>query len=95
MFDTSTGLNLFDAVIIIGVAIPSLYMATKIDQRQLRTLTSLLAAFLLFHGLYHLTYVLSDLTGVAAFETASELFFAPFGYLLFLVFAIYFAWRTT
>ena len=95
MFDTSTGLNLFDAVIVLAVAIPSLYMATRIGQQRLRTLTSLLAAFLLFHGLYHLTYVLSDLTGATAFEAASELFFAPFGYLLFLVFAVYFAWRVT
>jgi hypothetical protein len=89
-----TALNLFDAVLIIGIAIPSLYMASKVNQPKLRILASLLAGFLLIHGLYHAGYVLADLTGQAIFETASDLLFGPLGYLLFLVFAVSFARST-
>ncbi len=87
-------LNLFDAVLIIGVAIPSLYMAARVRQRSLRTLTILLASFLGFHGLYHAFAALGTLPGLDVLGSAADLFLEPFGYLLLFAFAIYFARRT-
>ncbi|MDV3244407.1 MAG: hypothetical protein LYZ66_04435 [Nitrososphaerales archaeon] len=87
-------LNLVDAVLIIGVAIPSLYMATRVKQPSLRTLTILLASFLGFHGFYHAFTVFGMLPGLDVLGTAADLFFEPFGYLLLFAFAISFARRT-
>lgn len=92
--DVDTILNLLDAVLIIGVAIPSVFMATKVAQPKLRTLTILLAGFLAIHGIYHLSAALSGLTGVGFFGISANLFFGPFGYLLLLGFAVYF-YRST
>jgi len=91
--DPDFALNILDAVLIIGIAIPSLYMAFKVSQPKLRIATVLLAAFLLVHGLYHATSALGTLGGLGVLGTASDLFFEPFGYLLFLAFAVYFARR--
>lgn len=87
-------LNAFDAIIVLGVAVPSLYMATRVRQPSLRTLTVLLASFLAFHGLYHALSALGTIPGLDLLGTAGELFFGPFGYLLLFAFAVYFARRT-
>ena len=69
-------------------------MAAKASQPKLRNLTVLLAGFLLFHGLYQASYVVGDLTWSTLVQQASDLFFEPFGYLLFFAFAAYFARST-
>ena len=60
--DINSYLNLFDALIIIGVSLPTLYISTQIKIPTIRILFGLLAAFLVLHGLYHLTYFLGDYT---------------------------------
>lgn len=84
-------LNIFDAVIIIGIGIPSAYIATKIEQRKLSFLTLLLASFLVVHGLYHLTAALGGVAGLDFFGGISDEIVEPLGWLLFLSFALYFA----
>lgn len=46
-------LNIFDAVIVLGVAVPAVAMAMKIRNVRLRALGALLASFLVVHGVYH------------------------------------------
>jgi hypothetical protein len=83
-------LNLFDAVIIIGVAVPTLYMATKVKQPKLRMITILLASFLVVHGLYHGAAALGSLSGLDILATASDLVIEPVGWIIFFAFAVYF-----
>jgi hypothetical protein len=90
--DLGSYLNLFNAVIIIGVALPTLYISTKIRIKPVRILFALLSAFLIVHGLYHLTYFLGDYTGSDAVAFGDELL-QPFSYVLLFAFAIYFAKR--
>ncbi|MDV3293950.1 MAG: hypothetical protein LYZ70_06735 [Nitrososphaerales archaeon] len=91
--NTDFMLNILDAALIIGVALPSLYMATRVNQPKLRILTILLSSFLIFHGLYHATSALGTLGGLGFLGYASDVFFEPFGYLLLLFFAVYY-WRS-
>jgi hypothetical protein len=85
-------LNLFDAAIVLGVAIPALVMARRVQNQRLRSLSTLLAAFFVVHGLYHGFAVLS-----AAFETSygtgtlgflSEGVTEPFSYAILLAFSV-------
>ena len=78
-----------DALLIIGVAIPCLYMATKVKQSSLRLLTSLLSLFLLVHGAYHATAALGPLPGLGALGELSDLVVEPLGWVLFFLFAVY------
>jgi hypothetical protein len=82
-------LNLFDAVIIIGIAVPTLYMATKVKQTKLRILTMLLASFLIVHGLYHGAAALGSLPGLDIVGISSDVLIEPIGWLLFFAFAVY------
>jgi hypothetical protein len=90
--DINSYLNLFDAVIIIGIALPTLYISTQIKLRPVRILFGLLSAFLVVHGLYHLTYFLGDYTNSDAVVFGDEIL-QPFSYLLLFGFAVYFAKR--
>jgi hypothetical protein len=90
--DLGSYLNLFNAVIIIAVALPTLYISTKIKIKTVRLLFVLLSAFLLVHGLYHLTYFLGDYTGSSAIAFGDAIL-QPFSYVLLFGFAIYFAKR--
>ncbi|MDA4126773.1 MAG: hypothetical protein OK452_06195 [Thaumarchaeota archaeon] len=83
-------LNLFDAAIIIGIAVPTLYMASKVKQPKLRMLTIILASFLVVHGLYHAAAALGSLPGLDIVGISSELVIEPIGWLLFFAFAVYF-----
>jgi len=91
--DTGVLLNTLDAVLIIGISIPCIYMASRIRQPTLRLTTVLLAGFLLFHGLYHVTGALGTLNGLGYLGASSDLFFEPVGWILFFAFAVYFARR--
>jgi len=83
-------LNLFDAAIIIGIAVPTLYMANKVKQPKLRMLTILLASFLVVHGLYHGAAALGSLPGLDIIGISSDVLIEPIGWLLFFAFAVYF-----
>ncbi|HEV2139044.1 MAG TPA: hypothetical protein VGR53_09385 [Nitrososphaerales archaeon] len=83
-------LNLFDAAIIIGIAVPTLYMATKVKQSKLRMLTTLLASFLIVHGFYHGAAALGSVPGLDLVGISSDLLIEPIGWLLFFAFAVYF-----
>jgi hypothetical protein len=83
-------LNLFDAVIIIGISIPTLYMASKVKQPKLRMLTILLATFLVVHGLYHGAAALGSIPGLDILGTSSDLLVEPVGWVIFFAFSVYF-----
>jgi hypothetical protein len=88
-------LNIFNVFLILGVSIPSVYMASKVTTAVLRRLSLLLSSFLLFHGIYHLTEALRAYTGSQLFDLLSDVIFEPLGWLLFLVFAVFYfkVWR--
>jgi hypothetical protein len=88
--DVELLLNLFDAVIIIGIAVPTLYMAAKVKQPKLGMITILLASFLVVHGLYHGAAALGSLPGLDILGTASDLLIEPIGWIIFFAFAVYF-----
>jgi hypothetical protein len=90
--DVNSYLNLFDAVIIIGVSLPTLFISTRIKIKPVRLLFVLLSAFLVVHGLYHLTYFLGDYTASDTVAFGDEIL-EPFSYALLFAFAIYFAKR--
>lgn len=83
-------LNVFDAAIIIAIAVPTLYMASKVNQPKLRMLTILLASFLVVHGLYHGAAALGSLPGLDILGTSSDLLIEPVGWLIFFAFSVYF-----
>ncbi|MCS4539242.1 MAG: hypothetical protein HYU03_00925, partial [Thaumarchaeota archaeon] len=86
-------LNLFNAILIIGVALPTMYMGAKIKLRALKIMYFLLPSFLLLHGLYHLFSFLEALSGNGLFGFLGEMIMEPLGYILLFAFAIYFARR--
>ena len=87
--DPEFALNAVDALLTIGVAIPCLYMATRLKQPNLRLLTFLLSGFLLVHGVYHATSVLGALPGLDVLGELSDLVVEPLGWVLFLLFAVF------
>lgn len=88
-------LNVVNAFLILGVSVPSIYMARKIPTPVLSRLSLLLASFLFFHGVYHLTEAVGAYTELGVFDFLSDAIFEPLGWLLFLLFvAVYFrVWR--
>ena len=91
--DFSLLLNAFDAAIILGVSVPSVFMASKISKAPLRNLSVLLSSFLVAHGLYHLAEALSSVQGLSVFGTLSDVAIEPAGWLLLFVFVVYFSRR--
>jgi hypothetical protein len=87
--DTEFLLNLFDAVLIIGISLPTLVIAVKVKQPRLRLLTSLLTGFLIVHGVYHLTAAAGAVQGLDVLGQVSDLVIEPIGWLVFLVFAVF------
>lgn len=90
--DVNSYLNLFDAIIILAVALPTLYISTRIKTRNAKVLFVLLSGFLLVHGIYHLTYFLGDYTNSDAIAFGDALI-EPLSYVLLFSFALYFAKR--
>jgi hypothetical protein len=90
--DLGSYLNLFSGIIIVAAALPTLFMSTKITIKPLRVLFILLSAFLLLHGVYHLTYFLGDVTAIDVVALGDEVI-EPLSYLLLFGFAIYFSRR--
>lgn len=86
-------LNLFNAILIIGVALPTMYMGAKIKLRPLKILYFLLPSFLLLHGFSHLFSFLENLSGNGLFGFMGDIYLRPFSYILLFVFVVYFARR--
>jgi hypothetical protein len=92
LLDLGSYLNLLDALMIIGISLPTLYMSAGIKIAPLRILFVSLTVFLILHGLYHLTYFLDDYTGIA-WVGLGNVVLEPLSYVALLSFAIYFARR--
>ncbi|MDA4121969.1 MAG: hypothetical protein OK456_02165 [Thaumarchaeota archaeon] len=90
--DINSYLNLFDGIAIIGVALPTLFISTKIKMRTPKILFALLSGFLVLHGLYHLTYFIGDYTNSDAIAFGDELI-QPLSYVLLFGFVMYYARR--
>lgn len=84
-------LNLITAVIIIGAAVPTFYMALRLQFNPLRVLSILLGSFLLFHGFYHLIAAFE--AGYPSLEFVSEVVIEPINWALLLAFTLYFLRR--
>jgi hypothetical protein len=89
--DLGSYLNLFNGIIILGVSVPTLYMASRIKITTLRVLFVLFSTFLIFHGLYHFTYFLGDYTGSDFIGSLSDVVLEPASYLALLSFVVYFS----
>ena len=81
-------LNAFDAVVILGVAVPTTYVASKITLPKLRLLSVVLASFLVIHGIYHLSAVISETYGGATLDFLSDGTIEPLSFAVFLFFAV-------
>ena len=77
---------------IIGVSLPTLYISTRIKIKSARVLFILLSAFLVVHGIYHLTYFVGDYANSDAIALGDDLI-EPLSYVLLFSFALYFARR--
>lgn len=86
-----TLLNLVSAVIIIGVAVPTLYMSWRLYFNPLRVVSILLGSFLLLHGFYHLFTVIE--AGNPLLGIIGEVVIEPINWALLLAFTIYFVKR--
>ena len=91
--DYSFLLNTFDAAIVLGVSLPSILMASKISKAPLRTLSLLLASFLLVHGLYHLVEALATFDALSSLGVFSDAVVEPAGWVLLFVFMVYYSRR--
>ncbi len=92
LLDLGSYLNLFNALIIVGISLPTLYVSARIKVPTLRILFLSFTTFLVLHGLYHLTYFLNDYTGIP-WVGLGNVILEPLSYLAMLVFAIYFSRR--
>lgn len=81
-------LNLLDAVVILGISLPSLMMATRIHLPVLRTMGMLLALFFVVHGVYHLVAVFGAFYGGPTLDFLSDGFLEPISYLVLLAFGV-------
>jgi len=91
--DLGSYLNLFNAVIILGISIPTLYMSSRINVAPLKLLFVLFSIFLILHGLYHFSYFLGDLAESDLVGLLSNNVLEPASYLVLLGFVLYFAKR--
>ena len=82
-------LNAFDAIIILGVAVPSAVMASRVKVPTLRTLGIMLSLFFILHGTYHLFGVLNAMYGGDLLGFLSDGLLEPLSYVVLLVFGVY------
>lgn len=76
-------LGLVSALAMFAASLPLLYIAVRVQQKTLRTLSILLGVFSLVHGVYHVGF----LVGLAEL---SQILIGPFSALLLAIFAIYY-----
>ena len=86
-------LNAFDAAIILGVSIPSIFMAGRISKQPVRNLSLMLSSFLFVHGLYHISEALATFDSLSFFGPLSDVIIEPAGWVLLFGFMVYFARR--
>jgi hypothetical protein len=86
--DVITELNAFDAVVILAVAVPTTYVASKITLPKLRLLSVVLASFLVIHGVYNLSAALSEAYGGTVLGFISDGIIEPLSFAVFLFFAV-------
>ena len=86
--DAEAALNALDSVMIIGISVPSVLMATRITLPKIRTVSVLLASFLVIHGVYHLLSYLESTYSVGIFDFLSDGLAEPLSYLVLLAFAV-------
>ncbi|MDA4112533.1 MAG: hypothetical protein OK474_00605 [Thaumarchaeota archaeon] len=86
--DVITELNVFDGVIILVIAVPTVYVASKITLPKLRLLSIFLASFLVIHSISHLSAVVSETYGGAVFGFLSDGLIEPLSFAVFLFFAV-------
>lgn len=84
-------LNLIIAVVIFGAAVPTFYMALRLQFNPLRVLSLLLGSFLLFHGFYHL--IVAFEAGYPSLQIVGEVVIEPLNWALLLAFTVYFLKR--
>lgn len=82
-------LNASDALLILGVSVPSAVVAMKIPVPRLRVLGLLLASFFVLHGLYHLMGALNEVYGIEVLDFLSDGLLEPVSYLVLIVFGVY------
>jgi hypothetical protein len=88
--DVITELNAFDAVTILVIAVPTVYVASKITLPKLRLLSTVLASFLLIHGFYHLSAAISETYGGAVLGFLSDGIVEPLSFAVLLFFTVMF-----
>jgi len=88
-------LNVVNTILILGVSLPSIYMARRVSAPTLKRLSILLSSFLFFHGVYHLTEALGAYSRFDLFSFLSDAVFEPLGWFLLLAFAAFYfrLWR--
>jgi hypothetical protein len=86
--DVITEFNAFDAVIILVIAVPTVYVSSKITLPKLRLLSMVLASFLVIHSIYHLSAVISETYGGATLAFLSDGLIEPLSFAAFLFFAV-------
>jgi hypothetical protein len=86
--DQTVALNSIDTLIILGIAVPSVFMASKIHVPKLRTLSVVLASFLIIHGVYHLIAVLSVFYSTDVLDFLANGIVEPLSYFVLLIFAV-------
>jgi len=91
--DYSFLLNAFDAAVVLGVSLPTIFMASKISRPPLRNLSLLLSSFLLVHGLYHLVEALATFDALSSLGSLSDGVVEPAGWALLFVFMLYYSRR--
>ena len=90
--DPTVVLQSIDSVVILGIAVPSVFMASKIRVPKLRTLSILLASFLTIHGVYHFIALLNTVYSTEVLDFLSDGFVEPISYVVLLIFAILLYW---
>jgi hypothetical protein len=86
-------LNLFNAIILIGVSLPTLYIGAKVRIYPLKIISILLPSFLLLHGIFHLLLYMKVSQGSEFFGSIGNIVLEPLSYSFLLAFALYFAKR--
>jgi hypothetical protein len=77
-------------VIVLAIAVPTVYVATKITLPKLRLLSTVLASFLVIHGLYHLSAAVSETYGGAVLGFLSDGIIEPLSFAMLLFFTVMF-----
>ncbi len=82
-------LNVLSALFMFVGAIAPIFFTVRVNNPTLRTLSALLSAFLVLHGLYHL----ASLVNTELFEAISDGILEPLSWTVLVAFAVYYTKR--